>query len=358
MARDSPVGPDRHSMNFPTVALALIIGFASSWALTIAIRRFAIASQMVDHPNERSSHSVPTPRGGGVAIVVSFAALLIALRALDAISGRFFAAALGGGVLVAMLGFADDRAHLPARWRFLGHAIAAVWTLWWLGPMPAVPLFGTPVVLGFAGLAVAGCFIVWSVNLFNFMDGIDGIASVEAITCATSGALLWCLSGIGPDWVAALALTAAVAGFLIWNFPPAKIFMGDAGSGFLGFTVAFFSLWCGYSAPQLFWSWFILFGCFMVDGTTTLVRRVRRGDKFYVAHRSHAYQYAARRLGSHRRVTLIVGAINLLWLLPIAALVAFAKVDGTAAAVVAYAPLVALAFYLKAGDRAGQAAAG
>ena len=127
--------------------------------------------------------------------------------------------------------------------------------------------------------------------------------------------------------------------------------MGDAGSGFLGITLAALSLWTALEAPQVFWSWFILLGVFMVDATTTLVRRVRRGERFNEAHRSHAFQYAARRHGSHLEVTLACGLINIVWLLPIAVLVAMRKLDGVAGVIVAYAPLVWLAFHYKAGAR-------
>ena len=162
------------------------------------------------------------------------------------------------------------------------------------------------------------------------------------------------LAGVSPRAKIWIMLAGCVAGFLCWNYPPAKIFMGDSGSSFIGSVLAGLSLWSALQNPQVFWCWFILFGCFMVDATTTLIRRVLRGEKFYEAHRSHAYQYAARKHGSHRSVTLAVGAINLAWLLPIAVLVALRLVDGVAAVIVAYAPLIWLAFRYHAGDRASQ----
>ncbi len=338
-----------------TAFLAILFsGLALSCGLTALARRYAVSTHLLDHPNERSSHSVPTPRGGGVAIVLSCLVLTVVLAALGWIEPRLLFATLGAGALVAALGFMDDRSSLPARWRFLGHAVAAAWVVCWLERIPQVPVFGLLVNLHFIGPLIAGFYIVWMVNLFNFMDGIDGIASVEAITSALGGALVWWLAGSGTGWMLALLFACCVAGFLLWNFPPARIFMGDAGSGFLGLMVALLSLWCGQWAPHLFWAWFILIGCFMVDGTTTLVRRVRRGDKFNQAHRSHAYQYAARQFGGHRPVTLAVGAINLLWLLPIAVAVALGRLDGVVGVAVAYAPLLWLAFRFKAGDRVGQ----
>lgn len=341
-------------MTAMVLAALLVPGFAVAWLLTAAVRRYALRSNLIDHPNERSSHEVPTPRGGGIAIVITFLALVAIAGATRLIEPGLAVAALGAGTLVAALGFADDRVGLPARVRFVGHAAAAAWVLWWMGAIPPVPLLTRTVDLGVAGPALCGLFIVWMINLFNFMDGIDGIASVEAIACAVGGALLWCLTGVGSGWVAALAFAACVAGFLAWNLPPAKIFMGDAGSGFLGLMVALLALWCGQATPELFWAWFILVGCFMVDATTTLVRRVRRGERFFEAHRTHAYQYASRRMGRHLPVTLAYGAITVCWLFPLAALVALRRLDGTLGVVVAYAPLIWLAFRYKAGDRAAQ----
>ena len=336
------------------IPFLLIGALLLSWALTGLVRRYAVSADLLDHPNERSSHAVPTPRGGGVAIVASFLLLVLGLGLAGAIEPRLCFAICGSGLLVATLGFMDDRSSLPARWRFLGHAAAAVWVLWWMGRVPQMPVFGTMVDLSYAGPALCGLYLVWMINLFNFMDGIDGIASVEAITTTLGGALLWWLAGSGTGWFVAVLFASCVGGFLVWNFPPAKIFMGDAGSGFLGLMVALLSLWCGQATPALFWAWFILIGCFMVDATTTLVRRVRRGERFNVAHRCHAYQYASRQYRSHKVVTLAVLAINTVWLTPLAVLVAVRALDGVAAVLIAYAPLLWLALHYKAGDRAAQ----
>jgi Fuc2NAc and GlcNAc transferase len=335
-------------------ALSAPAGLAVSWWLTGRVRRYALASSLLDHPNDRSSHTVPTPRGGGLAIVLSFAALVGALGVSGAISLRVVGALVGCGLLVALIGFLDDRAPVPARWRFAAHCMAAVAALWLLGGIPPVPLFGFDVDLGWFGLALAVVYLVWMINLYNFMDGVDALAGVEAITVALGGALCWWLATRSPQWPICLAFAACTAGFLLWNLPPARIFMGDAGSGFIGLVLGIFSLWTAQQAPQVFWCWFILLGCFVVDATTTLVRRVRRGERFHEAHRSHAYQYAARRIGSHGKVSLAIGAINVAWLLPIALLVATGRLDGAMGTLLAYAPLVWTAFRLRAGDRAAQ----
>ena len=289
-----------------------------------------------------------------MAIVASYLGLVTMLAFAGEIDGSLALALLGAGSIVAVLGFVDDRRPLPARWRFGGHLVAAVWVLYWLGPLPPVPLFGRVLDLGFAALLLSALYLVWSINLFNFMDGIDGIASLEAIAVATGGAVIWWLSQPTGEWWLAVAFAACVGGFLIWNVPPARIFMGDAGSGFLGCVIATLALWSSHTAPHLFWSWFVLGGCFMVDATTTLVRRVRRGEAFNEAHRSHAYQYAARRYGSHKTVSIAFVVITVIWLLPIAIAIAVGRLDGLVGVALAYVPLVVLAFRFKAGDRAAQ----
>ena len=341
-------------MSWPTLLVLTLACLVLSWLLTALARRYSLATQLIDYPNERSSHAVPTPRGGGVAIVASFLVLVLWLGLAGGIEPRLCIAIIGSGLLIATLGFIDDRSSLPARWRFLGHLAAAVWVLAWMGPIPPVPILGITINLGFAAMLLAALHLVWSINLFNFMDGIDGIASLEAIGVALGGALVWCLVQPAGDWPLAVLFAACVAGFLVWNFPPARIFMGDAGSGFLGLIVALLALWSSRTAPHLFWSWFILGGCFMVDATTTLLRRVRRGERFNVAHRSHAYQYASRQHRSHKVVTLAVLAINTVWLTPLAVLVAVRALDGVAGVLIAYAPLLWLALHYKAGDRAAQ----
>lgn len=338
-----------------TAALILLV-FATSVLLTGAMRHYALHADLLDHPNDRSSHTTPTPRGGGLAVVTAVVLATLAGWWLAPSAVSILPILVGASLVVAFVGFLDDRSGVPARWRFSAHAAAGVVALWAMHGIPPVPIFGYSVNLGWFGLALATVYLTWMVNLSNFMDGIDGIAGIEAITASLGGALCWWVATGTLLWFIPVVFAAAVAGFLCWNYPPAKIFMGDSGSGFIGMVLGLLSLWTAQQYTQVFWCWFILFGCFMVDATTTLVRRVHRGDKFHEAHRSHAYQYASRLYGSHKLVSLSVGAINLLWLLPVAVLVALGKLDGVVGTVVAYAPLVALAFRLKAGDRAGQEA--
>ncbi|NMZ83061.1 MraY family glycosyltransferase [Pseudomonas mandelii] len=321
-----------------------------SFLLTGALRRYALARSIIDIPNARSSHTIPTPRGGGVAIVVTFLASLPVFGMFGLVPWQPLIAVGGAGALVAVIGFMDDHGHIAARWRLLGHFGAGIWALVWLGGFPPVTLFGISLELHWFGHILAAIYLVWLLNLYNFMDGIDGIASVEALCACLGACLLYVLSGAPTLIWGPLILAAAVVGFLYWNFPPARIFMGDAGSGFLGIALGVLSLQAAWVSSDLFWAWVILLGVFIVDATFTLIRRLLRGDKVYEAHRSHAYQFASRRFGKHLPVTLAVGAINLFWLLPVAYSVTQLGLDGAWGVIIAYVPLIILALKFHAGQ--------
>ena len=179
------------------------------------------------------------------------------------------------------------------------------------------------------------------------MDGIDGIAGVEAICVAGGGALIIRLNnGDAAQSFWLMTLAAATLGFLFWNWPPAKIFMGDACSGFLGFILGIFALVTSATAGINLWSWLILLGIFLTDATITLIRRILRKEKFYKAHRSHGYQILSRRFNSHLKVTLYCLFINIFWLFPLASLASFHSEWGAVCALIAFSPLVTLAFII------------
>ena len=333
-----------HWMLLVSVLLLSFVG-------TAALRRYAIARSLMDVPNQRSSHSVPTPRGGGVAIVIAFLLAMPVAYGLGLVTFELVIGSLGACGLVAVIGFLDDHGHIAARWRLLGHFTAAAWGLFWLGSAPQLVLFGTTYDLSMLGYLLAALYMVWMLNLYNFMDGIDGLASLQAITVCVGACVLYLGSGLGQLVWAPILLALAVLGFLCWNFPPARIFMGDAGSGFLGLQLALLSLHAMNAAPVMLWGWIILMGCFIVDATFTLARRLVRGDKVYEAHRSHGYQYASRQFGRHRPVSLAIAVINLFWLLPIAAWVVLGGLDAVLGVLIAYAPLLWLAIKFKAGQK-------
>ena len=346
--------------NEQTVQLLLIeVGFRMiSWILPAAavvsalltglLRRYALRVGLIDRPNARSSHSIPTPRGGGLAIAVTSLAAMAALFFYQLVPARLFAALEGGGLAVAIAGFIDDRYTLPARARFAVHVCAALWCLACLGGLPPLLLDQQLVSLGWPGYVLGTLAIVWVLNLFQLHGWHRPMAS-EAIFVTGAGAVLGGTQS--PATLAAAIVCAACAGFLLWNWPPAKIFMGDVGSGYLGFSIAVLALAATQDNPAAVWVWLILGGTFFVDATVTLLRRTLRGERIHEAHRSHAYQWLARRHGSHLPVTLSVLAVNVLWLLPAAWLASLKPSWAVWIVVAAYVPLVALALTAGAGRR-------
>jgi Fuc2NAc and GlcNAc transferase len=330
------------------VGFLLVATLLVSLALTLRVRGYAL-KRLLDLPNARSSHVAPTPRGGGLAVVLSFAlavAILFIVGGIDLREGM----ALGGGLWVAAIGFWDDHEHVAARWRISVHFAAAAWALFWLGGFSEMVLNGQTVVLAWSGSVLAAVFIVWMLNLFNFMDGIDGIAGAETVCVAAAAATLLLAFGGGGRHALHVALLAfAVMGFLVWNWPPAKIFMGDVGSGFLGFLLGVFAILTAVARELNLAIWLILAGVFLVDATFTLLRRMASGQRWYDAHRSHAYQHAAVLLESHKRVTVAVLLINGFWLLPWAAAAACWPRLELWFLLIAYVPLILLAARLDAG---------
>jgi Fuc2NAc and GlcNAc transferase len=330
----------------------LLAGLLTGW-----LRRYALAASLMDIPNARSSHQLPTPRGGGLSIVIVFLLGLLSLFCLDLVTASALWAFLGAGSIVAMTGFLDDHGHIAARWRLLVHFSAAAWGLYCLGGLPALilPVPGFELVaidLGWIGQLLAVLYLVWLLNLYNFMDGIDGLASIEAITVSLGAALLYVLqTELSALWIAPVLLAVTVCGFLVWNFPPAKIFMGDAGSGFLGIVLGLLSIQAAWLDSSFLWSWLILLAVFITDATWTLFRRLLRGDKVYQAHCSHGYQYAARYYQSHKKVSLAVAVINIIWLLPLALAVGLNQLNAGLGLLLAYLPLMLLAVFFRAGQR-------
>lgn len=282
-------------------------------------------------------------------VVVYLCAILVALG-LGLVPLSLLIGLCLAGALTAVVGFFDDHGHIAARWRLLAHFVASLIGLWAIGGMPAVEIGSISLDAFWLRTGFAVLYLVWMLNLYNFMDGIDGIASTEAISVCLGAGVLYLLSGDFSLIAGPLLLASAVLGFLLWNLPPAKIFMGDAGSGFLGITLGILAIHAAWTNPQYFWAWCILLGVFIVDATLTLLRRWVSGAKVYEAHRTHAYQFASRHYAAHGTVTIAVAVINIVWLLPIAVCVVRVGLSGFTGVCIAYAPLVLLAFKFKAGN--------
>jgi len=324
--------------------------FFTSWRLTLATQSHAIKNDLLDHPDNRSSHKIPTPSGGGIAIVATYLSSLAGLWFVGSLDSQLFIALFAGGGLIAAVGYWDDRSPLPAKVRLIAHFLSAaiaiialqVWSLeypWntWLPVWVNVPLLS----LG----------IVWMVNLYNFMDGIDGIAGIESISTALVLLIFSLYLGQSELAILMLLLAASSAGFLRCNWPPASIFLGDVGSGFLGFEFAVFAVASEAKFELPIWVWLILLAVFFIDTGVTLVRRMLSGEVWYRAHRSHAYQILSRRWGSHKRVVFSVLVLNLLWLTPLSALALYLPDYWFVLLGVAVLPLLIIAILLKAGDQ-------
>ena len=290
---------------------------ALSWWITGLLVSKASLLRSIDHPNERSLHSKPTPRSGGVAILASVliglgvAALGYAVvpRSTGFLPNGFASASVwivGSIALVATVSFLDDRRGLPIGLRFAVQAIAAGIVVWGAGlTLPSIPIPGiTTIGLGWFAAPVSVLFLLWMTNLYNFMDGMDGFAGgMTVIGCGLLGYLGWQAQHPVIPVIATLQ-SAAAAGFLVRNFPPARIFMGDVGSVCTGFLVAaLIVLGCRDGVFDL-WVPLIVFSPFILDASVTLVRRAYRHEKVWEAHREHFYQRLVLSGWGHRRTVL------------------------------------------------------
>jgi Fuc2NAc and GlcNAc transferase len=326
-----------------------VLLFVSSALITAGVRAFLVRHGVMDLPNARSSHAAPVPRGGGVGIVVVFLSAVAWLLLRQVIPARLAWALLGGGLAIAVVGLADDRFKLAPWPRLVVHSLAAAWAVWSLDPMHLFQLGDSNFFWAWVSRGVAFIGLIWLTNLFNFMDGIDGLAGTEAVCVSGFGAVLLFLNGWPNYAQLSWMLAAASLGFLAWNWPPAKIFMGDVGSGFLGFTLGVLALFSSKAGPELIWPWLILLAVFLVDATVTLLRRMFSRARWHEAHRSHAYQHAALAIGSHAKVTLVVMAINLGWLFPLAWAALRYPGAAPALAAVAVIPLLYIAIRFEGG---------
>lgn len=279
--------------------------FAVACIGTWLARRYALARRLLDEPGERRSHTIATPRGGGIAIVAAMLlAMALAPIGVSPLLPRWPLAI--GLLLVASVGWIDDHRPLSPTLRLVVHALAASC----LGASAWAAGAGLVVVIASALLAVV------LINVWNFMDGIDGLAASQALLVALGCALL---AGKGGAAWLPLALAAACAGFLPFNLPRARIFLGDVGSGALGYLLAVLVTAQAAREPQGALLLLIPLSAFLVDATLTLGRRVLRRERWWLPHTQHAYQAWARRCGGHAKVTLayamwsVVMLLNLAW---------------------------------------------
>ncbi|MDN3987414.1 MraY family glycosyltransferase [Zwartia vadi] len=339
-------------------AVLMVLSGFLAWYVARWVNRNAERLHLVQAPNHRSSHIRPTPSGGGLGILVAaslagFAWVMIS----DWWVGLF---ALGLALILSIAGLCDDVRPLSARLRFSVQLGVCIAMLLVIGDFPSISLF--PVInvelRGWFLLSLLTLVGVWWINLFNFMDGIDGLAASQAICMLLAAAALslytYPESLLTPVWGFILCVAAATCGFLLLNWAPAKIFMGDAGSTWLAFMVFVLALlsvqagWLNYAC------WLVLAAVFVTDATMTLVTRMLRGERWHEAHRSHAYQRLSRKWtldtkSGHRSVTLLVIGVNMLWLLPLAAATLALSSYNWLWITLAYTPLIISTWRLGAG---------
>jgi Fuc2NAc and GlcNAc transferase len=287
--------------------LLVIVCIATTVAASIGcgmMRRVSMKkSILLDVPNQRSSHETPMPRGGGAPMAVASIASIALLGLIRAplVPINWVLAICGGGGVIAWVGWLDDKAGLPASKRFFVHIVAAIWAVNWLVPEE------TPLVYKF----LAGFWVAWSINFYNFMDGLDGLAGAEAIFIGIGAGYIAGRVGVQPTLAINWVIASAALGFLFWNWPPARIFMGDAGSGFLGYAFGCLAIGSGPGWNGGFMTYFLLLALFWGDATVTLLKRIIRGERFWEAHNQHLYQQAVKKGYSHHEVTLFFITVNM-----------------------------------------------
>lgn len=329
-------------------ALLIIPLFLLCVLATAATIELAQRTAMLALPTARSSHTQATPVGGGIAIVLAYALGLIVLAWQQRLA-TLELLALCSSLPVAVAGFIDDRRDLHHRVRLAVQGGGVLVALLCLGTVPA--LSAGPFVLGSTVLTfiLTPLCMIWLTNLYNFMDGSDGLAGSQTAFVSLAAAFMLARAEDSALALLCLFLFAGSIGFTVWNWPPARIFMGDVGSGFAGMSLGLIALVSHYHGSMSLWSWFILLSVFVVDATVTLTRRVLRGQPWAYAHRQHAYQHMANRPNGHKTVLLAVLAINTFYLLPLAILAEKHPELGVYFTLLGAIPLLVLAIYCNAG---------
>lgn len=292
-----------------------IVGLIIFFSSTVLVRLFCIyakKAQLVAIPNDRSSHQNLVPLGAGVIFVLFWIVIWIVGFLLNWCSLKELLIFLPATCMVSVVGYWDDHEHLTAKKRLIAQLLASIFVVTMVGKVEVLHLFGLSTsYLGYYSVPLTLLGLIWSTNLYNFMDGLDGVAGVEAVFVFGMGGLLFWHAKAFHFALLSWMLVFVVAGFLIWNWPKAKVFMGDVGSYFLGFLVGLFSLigdlW--YNIPVAVW--FILYGIFWFDATVTVIRRFFRGENLAIAHREHAF-HRLQRLGfSHKQVLYGIIVLNI-----------------------------------------------
>ena len=299
------------------VSYVLII-FILSYFLTGLIRSYSLKHDVMDLPNERSLHHTPIPRGGGLSITLATIGSILILILINWLPLKLGIIILLGCTLVSVVGWLDDHHDMPIFWRVLFYMVAALIVVIPLGGMEFIEIGESRYFLGGIGSIFAVLGIFWLTNLYNFMDGADGFASSEAITTGIFAGFLFLINNQNALAVICFVIAASCSGFLIWNWAPAKIFMGDVSSCFIGYMFGILAFIGGKTGEVNIYIWMILLAVFIWDATLTLFKRFAKREKWYSAHKSHSYQRLVQLGYSHSKLALALIVINTMILWPAA----------------------------------------
>ena len=315
---------------------------ACSWIGVFLYKKYAIYTGIISNPNYRTLHELPIPRGGGIVFSILFIlAIFLIWRYLQLSDNLFLMLGVGGG-MAALFGFIDDIKNIRARIKLIIQLLLSSWVLYCLYSDNLLLLNWRPIFLTIPAYLF---FMVWIINAYNFMDGVDGMAASGAVFASLALALVLFLTDNSVELIPIFILIAAmVGGFIIFNWPPASIFMGDAGSVFLGYIFGSLLLFTTLNGFLSIWIWLTVFGYFFADTTVTQIVRVISIKKWYLPHRSHAYQNLARRTGSHLKITSGIALYNIIWILPLTILSALKPEMGVILTMLAICPALVVAY--------------
>jgi Fuc2NAc and GlcNAc transferase len=315
---------------------------ACSWMGVFLYKKYAIYAGIISNPNYRTLHELPIPRGGGIVFSLLFILAIFLIWPYLQLSINLILMLGVGGGMAALFGFTDDIKYIRARIKLIIQLLLSCWVLYCLHSDNLLLLSRITIFITIPAFLF---FMVWIINAYNFMDGVDGMAASGAIFVSLTLALVLFLTDNSVELIPIFILIAAmVGGFIIFNWPPASIFMGDAGSVFLGYIFGSLLLFTTLNGYLSIWIWLTVFGYFFADTTVTQIVRVISIKKWYLPHRSHAYQNLARITGSHLKVTSGVTLYNIIWILPLTLLSALKPEMGVILTMLAICPALVVAY--------------
>jgi Fuc2NAc and GlcNAc transferase len=330
---------------FGSLQLSLLVFCSIILLCSIGIyfyRIIAVHKGIVANPNFRSLHENPIPRGGGIVFSAIFVFCIFVLWEYDVLAYELLMIIGVGGLGTALFGFFDDIYNIRASRKLIMQIIFSVWAVYWINKYSILP---SENFLFFITMPVTIIFLVWTINAYNFIDGIDGMAISGAFyICASLTLIMLLTDGKSDLAIIFFLLMASVSAFIFFNWPPASILMGDSGSIFLGYLFGTFIIITFIQNEISLWTWVVIFSYFFADTTVTLLARLILVKKWYGAHRSHAYQNLARIMNSHLKVTFGVVVYHIIWSLPLALWTIFQPEMAPLAAIVSVFPAFILVY--------------